>query len=207
MARWTYLVASKTYVDEEGTPLSQDTLHAVRDSYLGEMDALLDAYADNLASGDWSINRFETEMRRRLKDAYVAEYVLGRGGISQMSQADYGRLGGLLKAQYRHLRSYLDDLESGKETKGTAGLRAKNFLGSARQSFSRGRAKAFDIDLPYHPGSGTPCHGNCKCSWDIEEDDTEYRAYWKVSSSKPCAGCLARGAESNPFVQTKVFAE
>jgi hypothetical protein len=64
----------------------------------------------------------------------------------------------MLKAQYKHLRGYLDDVQSGAETRGTAGQRAKNFLGSARQGFSRGRGRAYGLDLPVHPGDGgTPC--------------------------------------------------
>lgn len=204
MARWQYHIPSKTYIDAEGNPLSQATLNEVRDAYLGEMDDLIAAYADNLEKGDWSVTTFETEMRRRLKDAYIAEYVLGKGGVSQVTQSDYGRLGNMLKAQYKHLRNFLDDIGDEKETRGTVGNRARNFIGSARQAFSRGRGRAYGLDLPYHPADGgTPCHGACRCHWDIDEDENEWRAYWKTTANESCAGCQSRAAESAPYVQVK----
>lgn len=204
MAKWLYDLATKTFIDEDGVRMSEETLIQVRDDYLESMDTLLDDYATNLANGDWTLGTFEDEMRRRLKNAYVAEYTLGKGGAQQMTQGDYGRLGNMLRRQYGYLRGYLNDLQSGKETRGTAGERARNFLGSARQGFSRGRGRAYGLDLPGHPGDGgTPCHGKCRCHWDITEDDEEIRAYWIVSSSKPCSGCLSRSAEWGPFVQSK----
>jgi hypothetical protein len=158
VADWLYDIATKTFIDEAGRRMSEATLLEVRDGYLEAMDTLLDDYATNLANGSWTLGMFEDEMRRRLRTAYVAEYTLGKGGASQMTQSDYGRLGNMLKAQYKHLRGYLDDVQSGAETRGTAGQRAKNFLGSARQGFSRGRGRAYGLDLPVHPGDGgTPC--------------------------------------------------
>jgi len=204
MADWRYDPVRKTYISPEGSFLSEATLNEVRDAYLEDVMGLMDDYAANLDNGIWTTAHFESEMRRRLKHAYVAEYTLGRGGASQMTQSDYGRVGNLLKSQYGYLRGYLDDLTRGQETKGTAANRARNFIGSARQSFSRGRSRGRDLDLPYHPADGgTECHGNCRCHWDIEEDDTEVRAYWVVSANKPCAGCLSRGAESSPLVFPK----
>jgi hypothetical protein len=204
MPYWQYSPQNHTYISSSGRVLTEAALNEVRDAYLEEVTELIDDYATMLDEGRWTTATFESEMRRRLKNAYVAEYTLGKGGVERMTQSDYGRLGNLLKAQYGYLRGYLDDLSNGKETRGQAANRARNFIGSARQAFSRGRAKGRDLDLPYHPGDGgTECHGNCRCHWDIEEDDTEVRAYWKISAAKPCAGCLSRASESSPFVFTK----
>lgn len=200
---WTYDPKSHTYSSSTGRVLTETTLNEVRDVYLDSVTVLVDDLATNLANGTWTTAFFESELRRKLKNAYVAEYTLGKGGVERMTQADYGRLGSLLKKQYGYLRSYLDDVSSGRETKGTAANRARNFLGSARQAFSRGRSRGRDLDLPYHPGEGTECHGNCRCFWDIDEDDEEFRCYWKITSSDGCSGCRQRASESNPFVQRK----
>lgn len=204
MAAWSYNTATKTFVDEFGRGMTEGRLAEVRDHYLDSMNDLLDTYGQNLESGRWTLQQYETEMRRRLKDAHVAEYTLGRGGALQMTQSDYGVLGNVLKKQYKFLRGFLNDVEAGKETKGQANNRAKNFLGSARQSFSRGRGKSFGLDLPAHPGDGgTACHGNCRCMWDIQEKPTEWRAYWILNANEPCPDCIARAAQWSPFVQQK----
>lgn len=201
---WSYDAATKSFIDESGTRMTENELNAVRDQYLDAMDSLMETYAQNLASGAWPMSQFEAEMRRRLKDAHIAEYVLGRGGVAQMTPSDYGRIGAVLKKQYKYLRGFLNDVEAGKETAGQATNRAKNFLGSARQSFSRGRGKSYGLDLPCHPADGgTSCHGNCRCEWNIEEDDEEYRAYWIVNAEKSCDDCKARARQYGPYVQAK----
>lgn len=201
MPDWAYDKATKTYIDANGRRMSQATLTSVRDAYLSSMADLIESYVNNLASGTWTISTFETEMRNRLKNAYVAEYTLGKGGFEQMTPSDYGRVGAQLKKQYKYLRTYLEDVAAGRESVGNARQRANNFLGSARQAFGRGRAGAWDITLPYYPGDGgTECGGNCKCVWDIEGDDEEVRAYWVMSSSEHCDGCKARNSESSPHV-------
>ena len=204
MPYWEYDPQNHTYISSSGLVLTETRLNEVRDAYLDELTEMVDDYAAMLDQGRMTTAGFESEMRRRIKNAYVAEYTLGKGGVERMTQSDYGTLGNLLKRQYGFLRSYLDDVAEGRETKGTAANRARNFLGSARQAFSRGRGRGRDLDLPYHPGDGgTECHGNCRCHWDIQEDDEEVRAYWKVQAAKPCAGCLSRGAESSPWVFVK----
>jgi hypothetical protein len=204
MPYWQYSPQNHTYISSSGRVLTEAALNEVRDAYLEEVTELIDDYATMLDEGRWTTATFESEMRRRLKNAYVAEYTLGKGGVERMTQSDYGRIGNMLKTQYKYLRSYLDDVAAGRETKGTAANRARNFLGSARSAFSRGRGRGRDIDLPYHPGDGgTECHGNCRCYWDIQEDDTEVRAYWIKTANESCAGCDSRSAESSPWVFTK----
>lgn len=204
MARWFYSPATKTYRDGDGNVLSQETLRSVRDDYIEEISYLVSDFAANLESGAWTVPQFENAMRTRLKNAYVAEYVLGAGGADQMTQADYGRIGNMLRRQYGYLRSFLEDVAAGDESAGTAAERARNFLGSARQAFSRGRGRGFGIALPYHPGDGgTPCHGNCRCHWEIDEDDDEVRAFWRTGSTKTCAGCVARASEASPLIFPK----
>lgn len=208
MAVWKYDKATKSFVDEFGRLMGEAELAEVRDHYLDSMSELLESYGKNLAEGRWPISQYEAEMRRRLKDAHIAEYVLGRGGVAQMTPSDYGKIGSTLKKQYKYLRRFLDDVEAGDETRGEANNRARNFLGAARQSFSQGRGKAYGLSLPAHPGDGgTSCHGNCRCHWDIVETKAEWKAYWRVSANKPCADCVARAIQWGPFVQKKKEAD
>jgi hypothetical protein len=208
MAKWLYDPKKKTYVDDAGRAVRPSTLISLRDDYLDDASILIDTYAANLESGAMTLGQFEEEMRLRLKRAYISEYVLGRGGRDQMTQADWGRVGNMLRGQYGYLRKYLDDLAAEGESRGTAANRARNFLGSARQSFSRALGIRHGLDLPAHPGDGgTPCHGNCRCHWAIEETRTEFRAYWRVGGDKPCEGCISRAAEYSPYTQVKIEEE
>jgi hypothetical protein len=194
MAKWFYDPKKKTYVDEAGRAVRPSTLVSLRDAYLDDAAILIDDYAANLESGDMTLGQFETEMRLRLKRAYVSEYVLGRGGRGQMTPSDWGRVGNMLRGQYGYLRQYLDDLSSGAETRGTAANRARNFLGSARQSFSRALGRRYGLDLPAHPGDGgTECYGNCFPGSSVVEARAVQRAYRRWHEGSVVTITTARG--------------
>jgi hypothetical protein len=41
---------------------------------------------------------------------------------------------------------------------------------------------------------------NCRCTWRIERDDDEIRAYWVLSGAEHCATCQDRAALYAPLV-------
>jgi len=53
-------------------------------------------------------------MRQEIKDEYIRQYLLGRGGLSQMTQADWGSVGGMLKRQYSYLDRFGNEVDLGK---------------------------------------------------------------------------------------------
>lgn len=53
-------------------------------------------------------------MRQEIKDEYIRQYLLGRGGISQMTQADWGSIGGMLKKQYTYLERFGNEVDLGR---------------------------------------------------------------------------------------------
>ena len=52
-------------------------------------------------------------MRQEIKDEYIRQYILGKGGLAQMTQADWGSIGGMLKEQYVHLDNFAAEIAAG----------------------------------------------------------------------------------------------
>ena len=168
------------------------------DKVMGESDTLMEQL---LVTGDVDIQEWVGEMRTLIKDTYRALYELAVGGRDNMTQSDYGRLGGILQEQYRYLDGFAQDLADGKLTLGQAQYRARMYIESATQAFERAKAASFGITLPQYPGDGsTPCLSNCRCEWEIKESKTEWLCYWRLGQAEHCPGCLEASQIYKPYI-------
>lgn len=107
-----------------------------------------------------------------------------------MTFGDHGRLGQMLRQQYRYLNTFADQVASGAVDLDRALKRAELYIDASRNAYERGHAVAWGVALPVYPG----VHPNCHCSWSISEHGTgssrEVRAYWRTHSSNPCPECI-----------------
>lgn len=81
---------------------------------------------------DW-----KAAMRREVKDEYIRQYLLGRGGRDQMTAVDWGSVGGMLRNQYAHLDAFFGQVDAGELTEGQIRARSRMYTNSARQSYER----------------------------------------------------------------------
>lgn len=210
-ARWVWDTASRRYRDvENGRWISHETVASIRNDLAAFQRTWADTAASAMTRGDWTVRRWELEIRERLKTVYLAEYMLGRGGRNVMTQADYGRVGAMLKEQYDFLRGFALDVQAGLLSEAQIAARTQLYHESAVQAFERGKAVAYSADLilPAYPADGrTRCRSRCRCRWSIQETKTRWKAYWRVSArAENCRDCLRRAQEYNPYVQLKVTA-
>lgn len=187
-----------------------------RETVLGFVDRSLDTssnYTRDLAElvdvrqispSDW-----HARMRQEIKDEYIRQYLLGTGGRDQMRPADWGSVGGMIGDQYRYLRDFYAEIESGDLTEAQIRARAAMYINSAREAYERANARAQSggtLVLPAYPGDGsTICLTNCRCFWDIQEilDDLGiligWNAYWTLTPAEHCTTCLGRAGMWNPY--------
>jgi hypothetical protein len=154
--RWTWDAASRRYRDETtGRWLSHGKVATIRNDFAATQRAWADTAASALARKDWTVRRWELEIRDRLKRVFLAEYMLGRGGTNVMTQADYGAVGRMLKDQYDFLRGFAEDVQAGAMTEAQIASRTQLYHESAIQAFERGKAEAYGIPtLPAYPADG-----------------------------------------------------
>lgn len=152
-----------------------------------------------LNTGDW-----QTIIRQELKDAYIQEYLLGKGGLEQMAAADWGSVGGMLSDQYRYLDDFAAEVANGNLTAEQIQARTEMYLESATEAYERGNARAWGIPtdkLPALPGDGTSqCLTRCRCAWEFEELEDGWNCYWRVDpDAESCPDCLERAGAWNPY--------
>lgn len=127
-----------------------------RQAVLGYVDQAVEGtrvVTDKLAGfvydGSVSPKDFGELLRKELKSVYLQEYLLGRGGRGRMTQADYGRVGGILREQYKWIPGFVKDLESGQYSEEYIASRAGMYVRSARESWGRAHevnAKEMEMD-------------------------------------------------------------
>jgi len=86
------------------------------------VDAVADAAGDRMAGlakalreGRSTLAAFETGMLSAIKDANLSAAIAARGGAAQMSPADNGAAGRLIRDQYGYARQFVADIASGKQ--------------------------------------------------------------------------------------------
>lgn len=92
-------------------------------------DQLSRAYADGtLTAGEW-----HDGARQRLREAYIAAYLLGRGGLGRMTDADYARIAALVQGQDRFLLGFLGALPGLSEAQ--IAVRLRQYANSVQQAY------------------------------------------------------------------------
>lgn len=188
-----------------GSFVSVNTLSQNRELFLDSQKDKAQDLIGNLLDESISITDWVMAMRQEVKIAHLAQYMLAKGGKSQMTQADYGRVGQVLREQYQFLNGFAEDILDGNLSEAQMRARANLYFNSSNSSFHRGRAASFGLDLPQYPADGqTRCRANCKCRWDISEDDEQWLAYWRLSPAEHCPDCLNNSAQWGPLIVRKI---
>ena len=180
--------------------------HAVRkltnlvERSMGESETAVVAATTALTEGV-SLETWQTAMRQEIKDEYIRQYLLGRGGLSQMTQADWGSIGGMLREQYRYLDRFAGEIAEGQLTEGQNKRRSQMYVNSAREAYWRAAGQAHGWPkLPAYPGDGsTQCLTNCRCVWDVRETKDAWLCYWRLTPAEHCEDCVARAEMWNPL--------
>lgn len=103
------------------------------------------AWVRQLKGGDLSVDEFGGRFLDEIKHSNINQYMLGRGGRAQMTSADWGRVGAMIKEQYQYFRGprpgggtpLFDQLEnlSAKQI----ARRATMYINASREAFEKGQ--------------------------------------------------------------------
>jgi hypothetical protein len=97
-----------------------------------------------LANGEITLAKWQQGMSAQIKNSHLAAGASAKGGWAQMSQADYGQVGGRLKRQYEYLNNFAADIASGKQKlNGNFLRRADMYLEAARGTYEEARRRLY----------------------------------------------------------------
>ena len=115
MPNWTYSPQWKRYRDSAtGRWASRATVQEWVTESISLADSRTRALSSMLADDLVDVRMWQFSMRNEIKQAYIDQYVAGRGGIERMTQADWGSIGGMTGEQYRYLDGFAQEIADGK---------------------------------------------------------------------------------------------
>lgn len=184
----------------------------LRDLYTDRQALRAEGLTAQLVKGEISLQDWLLAQRKLIKETYLSQYAMARGGRSQMTPQDYGRLGADLKKQYTYLQAFGHDIQAGKyRSDDPANLiarianRIKLYIESATQAFEKGKVAVFGGNLYDHitnfPGAGkTRCLTRCRCHLAVTETETEWLVRWVLDpAAEHCEDCISLGEKWNPL--------
>lgn len=139
-APWTFDPAVGAYRDPRGHPRSYRSIRDAFDLRVTDAGAAMRGLAADFNAGTITLDEFERRMRAEIKRLHVQGRVLGAGGKAATTKSDYGKAGAVIKKEYRYLRGFVGDIESGRHTAAGIENRAGKYAGSnAIEQFEQGR--------------------------------------------------------------------
>jgi hypothetical protein len=194
---WVFDATANRYRDPKtGRFIGRARMLALRDTFVEAAKETVAELAARVAQPGWL-----EAMREQLKQVYIDQYCLGRGGRNAMTPSDWGRVGNMLREQYKYLNDFAADIVAGKLSEAQIAARARLYMASSRQAFEKGKTYGAGIPpLPAYPADGsTACKSNCACYWSIEEFPNEYRCVWTLTAAEHCPDCLERASKWAPY--------
>ena len=198
---WYWDDSAKRYRSPEtGRFIGIDDMNGLRTEFMTSQKERLEGVTTVFDAGTIDSLTYERQVKEIIKQTYIDNYVMGKGGRLSMTQADWGSVGGMIKEQYGYLNPFLAQIERGELSQAQINARLKMYINSASEAFWRGFASDIPIDLPAYPGDGSSrCLVNCQCTWDIQPVENGYNCYWRLGAAEHCEDCLQRASEWNPY--------
>lgn len=108
------------------------------DTALESAGARMDALANGLRDGSIDLISWEVRMRREVKIVATYSGAAAKGGWAQMTEADYGRVGRYLQDQYKYLRGFARDVQTGAQPmNGMVNARSRLYSEAGRPLYHR----------------------------------------------------------------------
>ena len=140
---WQWVERIKQFISSKLGRLSKPAQERLSRAVVQDHALSIKEVTSRWADGRLGIPAWHKAMRADLKNLYIQNYLLGRGGKAQLTPADYGSIGGMLKEQYRYLDNFAKELVAGTVTPAQAAMRAEMYARSAKEAHERGKARAW----------------------------------------------------------------
>lgn len=130
------------YVNASGQFVKFSDVRDALDSVIDASGQRMNSLTQQLIDQEISLAEWQIGMAEEIKTAHTAAAASARGGWAQMSQADWGATGRLVRDQYDFLRNFANEIASGKQAlDGRALVRADLYAQAPRGTFEEMRRR------------------------------------------------------------------
>jgi hypothetical protein len=92
--------------------------------------------AQKVRNGTISLSAWRAEMREMIKNVHIYDAAIAKGGFAQLTAADYGRIGQIVRGEYGFLEGFAREIASGKQAlDGRFTERAKQYAQAGRKTY------------------------------------------------------------------------
>jgi len=157
---WIYRTGSRRYVNTStGVTLTRNQLIEIRDAYTLQVRAEARNITAAMLDGQTSLQRWLLDMQDMVRNTHTNQFMLGRGGVGMVMEADLPIVEEIITGQYGYLQNFAEDIAQGTVSDGRMLARAQMYADAGTQSYERGLGLAYGLPtLPAYPGDGqTQC--------------------------------------------------
>ena len=137
-------------IDSGGPFVPRVSIRRDIDRTLAAADQTSRALAEQLRARAISLERWQREMRALVKATHLANAAAARGGWAQLTPADLGRVGQIVRGEYAYLQRFATDIAAGRAfLDGRFLRRVELYVEAGRKTFhaierAEMRARGFD---------------------------------------------------------------
>ena len=200
---WIWNQLTKRYRNSKTKKtVTSNTVLRLRDDFVDEMRLPISNLTDDLINSRITVQEWLLDMRKRVRNAHAAEYMLARGGRNAMFQTDLDALAEIVKEQYDFLQKFGQEVRAGNLSASQITSRSEMYMEAATRSHEQAKAASYDIELPAYPADGSQiCKARCRCRWEINVLEDKVEAYWLMNvAAKHCDTCISNAAKWAPYV-------
>ena len=153
LAEWVGYIWDKSigrYRDRAtGRLVSERTLLDLGTRYMDEFTRPnVQRLTERMIAGKLDLASWQTQVARELKIGHINEMLIGRGGRAAVTAADYGRVGGHLRFEYRHLDGLAQEIKAGLLSDAQIKMRIDMYVNGLKMSYAEG-VEAAKVEAGY----------------------------------------------------------
>lgn len=118
-----------------GQFVSRDAIRGALEGALRTARREMDSTSRLLQSGAISVADWRERMAAHIKATHLYSAAMPRGGWAQLTAADFGRVGRLVRIQYEYLSNFAAQLAAGLPTDGRFLTRSRMYQNAAREVY------------------------------------------------------------------------
>jgi hypothetical protein len=108
--------AAHSYIDRKtGRPVSWQVIRDQLDNVIDASSQVMRAISQQQRDGDIGLAEWQIQMMQLIKIILLAAAAMQLGGWQQMSQANFGRVGRIVRNEYAFLRNFAEQIASGQQ--------------------------------------------------------------------------------------------
>ena len=175
--RWNE--AARRYIGPGGRFVPQSAIRGALETVIDASKGGIRELSEALQAGRVTLAEWQLGMARQIKLIHTASGALAQGGWAQMSQADWGSTGQLLRQQYAWLNNFAAEVGDGSQPLNGNFLRRANMYGDAgRGTYERQRQRL-------HRDQGYVEEMRVLAPVDNCEDCVDWAGHWAPLGSLP----------------------